>query len=379
MNPALRYPVARPSLTELEEAYVLDALRSGWVSSQGPYLRRFEAEFAARCGTPTAVATGNGTVALHLVLAAAGIGPGDEVIVPALTYVATANAVTYCGARPVFVDVDPATWCLDVDRVDAAITARTKAVLAVDLYGHPADYPRLREVCAAHGILLVGDAAESFGARLSGTGAGALADVTTFSFFGNKILTSGEGGCVTTFDPALAERMRLLRNQGMDPQRRYYFPMVGFNYRLTNLAAALLCAQLERGTAMVQRRQQIVATYEKAFADLDALTPQPVAVGVERAPWMASFLVGPAGDGQLRDRLAAELDRLGVETRPFFVPIPDLPPYRSDRDGGFPVTADLSRRGINLPTYADLTDPEVLDIADRVRTALARLSTAGPA
>ncbi|GIG91686.1 DegT/DnrJ/EryC1/StrS family aminotransferase [Plantactinospora endophytica] len=380
MNPALRYPVARPSLTELEEAYVLDALRSGWISSQGPYLRRFEAEFAARCGTPTAVATGNGTLALHLVLAAAGIGPGDEVIVPALTYVATANAVTYCGARPVFVDVDPATWCVDVDRVGAAVTARTRAVVAVDLYGHPADYPRLREICAGRDILLVADAAESFGARLGGTGTGGLADASTFSFFGNKILTSGEGGCVTTFDPALAERMRLLRNQGMDPQRRYYFPVVGYNYRLTNLAAALLCAQLERGTAMVQRRQQIVATYEKAFADLGALTPQPVAVGVERAPWMASFLVGPAGDGRLRDRLAVELDRLGVETRPFFVPIPELPPYRAAaRDDGFPVTTDLSRRGINLPTYADLTDPEVLDIADRVRTALARLSAAAPA
>lgn len=373
MTHTSRYPVARPSLTELEEKYVLDAVRSGWVSSQGPYLERFEDEFAARCGARAALATSNGTVALHLVLAAAGIGPGDEVILPALTYVATANAVGYCGARPVFVDVDPDTWCIDVDQVRSAISPRTRAVIAVDLYGHPADYTDLRQTCAAQGLLLVGDAAESFGANLRGTPTGGLADATTFSFFGNKVITCGEGGCVTTFDDKLADRMRLLRSQGMDPQRRYYFPVVGFNYRLTNVAAALLCAQLERSTAIITRREQVISMYEKSFMNVDILSPQPIAAEVKRAPWMASFLVGEPGDRTSRDRLAARLDQLGVETRPFFVPLHELPPYRVTPGVTFPVTEELSRRGINLPTYDGLTDEDMAEIVDRVRIAVSTM------
>ncbi|RQX08644.1 aminotransferase DegT [Micromonospora ureilytica] len=367
------YPVARPSLSTLEERYVVDALRSGWISSQGPYLRDFEEHFARRCATDTALTTSNGTVALHLVLAAAGIGPGDEVIVPALTYVATANAVAYCGARAVCVDVLPESWCVDPAAVRAAIGPRTRAVIAVDLYGHPADYTALRHLCDRHGLLLVADAAESFGATLDGRPTGSLADVTTFSFFGNKVLTSGEGGCVTTSDAALADRMRLLRNQGMDPQRRYYFPVLGYNYRMTNLCAALLCAQLERADEIIALRDRVIAGYEEQLADEPALSAQPVAAGVRRAPWMAAFLVGNEGDVTSRDALARALARLGVETRPFFVPIPDLPAHR-DPDAHCPVTEDLSRRGINLPTYADLAEPAVKAVVERVRAALATIA-----
>ena len=368
-----RYPVARPCLSDLEERYLVDAYRSGWISSQGPYLRKFEEQFAARCGATAAVATGNGTVAIHLVLAAAGIGPGDEVIVPALTYIATANAVTYCGARPVFVDVSPDTWCIDVEQVAASVGPRTRAVVAVDLYGHPADYPALRAICEQHGLLLVADAAESFGALLDGRPTGDLADATTFSFFGNKVITAGEGGCVTTSDSGLADRMRLLRNQGMDPRRRYFFPVVGFNYRLTNLAAALLCAQLERADEIISRREGVIATYERDLSNPPLLSPQPVGPGVRRAPWMASFLVGPAGTEGLRDELARTLDLLGVETRPFFVPIPHLPPY-ADAGGDYPVSADLAQRGINLPTYAELSDVDLKIIVDRVRSALSGIN-----
>ncbi|MFE9917256.1 DegT/DnrJ/EryC1/StrS family aminotransferase [Micromonospora sp. NPDC005553] len=367
------YPVARPSLSTLEERYVVDALRSGWISSQGPYLRDFEDRFARRCAADAALTTSNGTVALHLVLAAAGIGPGDEVIVPALTYVATANAVAYCGARAVCVDVLPESWCVDPAAVRAAIGPRTRAVIAVDLYGHPADYTALRHLCDRHGLLLVADAAESFGATLDGRPTGSLADVTTFSFFGNKVLTSGEGGCVTTSDAALADRMRLLRNQGMDPQRRYYFPVLGYNYRMTNLCAAVLCAQLERADEIIALRDRVIAGYEEQLADEPALSAQPVAAGVRRAPWMAAFLVGAEGDATSRDALARALARLGVETRPFFVPIPDLPAHR-DPGADCPVTEDLSRRGINLPTYADLAEPAVKAVVERVRAALATIA-----
>ncbi|HWB35924.1 MAG TPA: DegT/DnrJ/EryC1/StrS family aminotransferase, partial [Rugosimonospora sp.] len=354
-------------------------------SSHGPYLRRFEERVAARCAAGTALAVANGTVALHLALAAAGIGPGDEVVVPALTYVATANAVAYCGARPVFVDVLPGTWCIDPDQVAAAVGPRTRAVIAVDLYGHPADYPALRSVCGRHGLLLVADAAESFGATLDGRPTGSLADVSTFSFYANKILTCGEGGAVTTDDAALADRMRLLRNHGMDPDRRYFFPVIGYNYRLTNVAAAMLCGQLDRAAEILAARDRVVDAYERGLAELASLSPQPVAPGVRRSPWMASFLVGPAGDGvagsgggaPTRDELAARLDRAGVQTRPFFIPIPDLPPYRDAGSGRYPVTADLARRGINLPTYPELTDVELTEIVDRVRAAAGGLP--GPA
>ncbi|WP_239098409.1 DegT/DnrJ/EryC1/StrS family aminotransferase [Micromonospora qiuiae] len=357
-------------MSELEERYALDAVRSGWISSQGPYLRRFEEEFARQCGAATAVATANGTVALHLALAAAGIGPGDEVIVPALTYVATANAVTYCGSRPVFVDVVPETWCLDPEQVRAAITPRTRAVVAVDLYGHPADYRQLAQLCRRHGLLLVADAAESYGATSDGEPTGRLADLTTFSFFGNKIITSGEGGCVVTSDEALAARMRLLRNQGMDPQRRYWFPVVGFNYRMTNVAAALLCAQMERAPEIIAERERVVSAYEAQLADVPLLSPQPVSARVRKAPWMASFLVGPPGDATSRDALARALDREGVETRPFFVPITELPAYRAGQVD-HPVARDLGRRGLNLPTYADLTDADLKQIVERIRAAVA--------
>ncbi|MEV4213424.1 DegT/DnrJ/EryC1/StrS family aminotransferase [Micromonospora sp. NPDC049662] len=367
------YPVARPSLSTLEERYVLDALRSGWISSQGPYLRDFEERFASRCAAGTALTTSNGTVALHLVLAAAGIGPGDEVVVPALTYVATANAVAYCGARAVCVDVLAESWCVDPAAVRAAIGPRTRAVIAVDLYGHPADYSALRQLCDQHNLLLVADAAESFGATLDGRPTGSLADVTTFSFFGNKVLTSGEGGCVTTSDAALAERMRLLRNQGMDPHRRYYFPVLGYNYRMTNLCAAVLCAQLERADEILALRDRVIAGYEEQLADEPTLSAQPVAAGVRRAPWMAAFLVGAEGDATSRDALARALTRLGVETRPFFVPIPDLPAHH-DPGADCPVTEDLSRRGLNLPTYADLSEPAVKAVVERVRAALATIA-----
>jgi perosamine synthetase len=365
------YPVSRPSLTDLEESYVVDALRSGWVSSHGPYLERFEAEFSRRLGVGHTVATSSGTTALHLVLAAAGIGPGDEVIVPALTYVATANAVTYCGARVVLVDVLADTWCLDPDLVEASIGPRTRAVIAVDLYGHPADYEQLAKICAARGLLLIADAAESLGASVADRPVGTLADATMFSFYGNKVLTAGEGGCVTTSDAALADRLRLLRNQGMDPERRYYFPVIGYNYRLTNLAAALLCAQLDRMDVLLDRREWIVQRYERELAAVPQLHAQPQAPHVRRAPWLASFLVGPLGDHAARDQLATRLAGLGVETRPFFHPIPTLPPYQDAGRPPCPVAADLGRRGINLPTYPELGDADVAEIAARVRRAVA--------
>ncbi len=242
MTATNRIPVAAPDLSGNEEKYVVDAIRSSWISSTGPYLQRFEKEFAGLCATRAAIAVCNGTVALHLTMLALDVRGGDEVLVPSLTYIATANACRYVGAEPVFVDVDPQTWCMDPKLLEAAITRRTKGIIAVHLYGHPADMDAINHIAAVHGLWVVEDAAEAHFAQYRGRPVGSLAPMATFSFYGNKMFTCGEGGAITLSDPKLELRTRTLRGQGMDPQRRYYFPVTGYNFRLTNLAAAMLCA-----------------------------------------------------------------------------------------------------------------------------------------
>lgn len=370
--PEPRVPLAAPDLAGNEEAYVLQALRSTWISSTGEFLRRFESTFAEICETRHALAVTNGTVALHLALLGLGAGPGDEVIVPSLTYVATANAVRYVGADPVFVDVEPQTWCLSPEAVEAAVTPRTRGVIAVHLYGHPADMNPINKIAAAYGLWVVEDAAEAPLARYHDRPIGSLGTVATFSFYGNKVLTSGEGGALTVDDDALAARMRMLRGQGMDPQRRYFFPVTGYNFRLTNLAAALLCAQLERAPALVERRAQICRRYRNALRSVPHLELQPHATWATPTPWLFSVLVGDTSPVD-RDALAASLEHEGIETRPFFVPMHHLPPFRSEAESRrlwLPVTDTLARRGLNLPTFSTMTDAQVDRVVDRVRAAL---------
>ena len=257
-------PVAEPALVGREKEFVLDCIDSTWISSTGLYIGRFEAGFAEFCGVEHAITCANGTVALHLALLALGIGPGDEVICPTLTYVAAANSVVYCGATPVLVDAEAATWNLDPAAVEAAVTPRTKAILVVHLYGHPADMDAIRRIADAHDLRVVEDAAEALGARHRGRRVGSLSDVATFSFYGNKVITTGEGGMVVTDDATLAETVRLLRGQGQDPTQRYRFPVVGYNYRLTNVACAIGCAQLEKVEWHVGRRRQIAGLVPRA-------------------------------------------------------------------------------------------------------------------
>jgi perosamine synthetase len=366
----VRLPVAAPDLEGNEGRYVLDALRSSWISSSGPYLTRFEAEFAELCDTRHAIAVSNGTVALHLAMLALDLRPGDEVIVPSLTYIASVNAIRYVGATPVFVDVDPLTWCLDVDQVAAAVTGRTRAVVAVHLYGQPADMDALRAACDPRGIRIVEDAAEAPMASFHGRPTGGLGDVGTFSFYGNKLLTSGEGGAVTVNDDSLAARIRLLRGQGMDPNRRYWFTVVGYNYRLTNMAAALLCAQLERRLDFLKQRVEIYARYTERLRGTPGITLQAEVAGTVRSPWLFPILVDEASFGVGRDQLMVRLAAAGIETRPFFPPIHRLPPYEGSRVTGerLLVTDRLAAQGLNLPTFAGLS----LDSVDLVCDAVLR-------
>jgi len=367
----INIPIAKPDLRGNEEKYVGEAIRSSWISSTGAYVARFEGEFAELCDTRTSISVCNGTVALHLALLALDVRQGDEVLVPSLTYVATANVVRYVGAEPVFVDIDPLTWCLDPKRIEAAITPRTKGIIAVHLYGHPADMDEINHIAAVNGLWVVEDAAEAPLASYKGRPVGSLAPLATFSFYGNKIFTCGEGGAVTLSDPALELRSRTLRSQGVDPRRRYYFPITGYNFRLTNVACAILCAQLERHKEMLRRRFEIFALYRKLLEDVPGISFQHTAPWAEPSPWLFCILVDEQQSGYSRDHLIDHLSQAGIETRPFFIPLHTLPPFREasrSRKDSLDVTVRLAARGVSLPTYSGMSDADVEAVAHAIRT-----------
>ena len=349
-------PVYTPLLNGREEKYVLDAVRSGWISSLGRYVNRFEEDFARFCGVRNAVSVSNGTVALHLALHALGIGPGDEVIVPSLTFVATANAVHYTGATPVFADVDATTWCIDPADVARRTTSRTRAIMPVHLYGHPAPMDELRALAEEHDLLIVEDAAEGHGAQIGERMAGSLGDIAAFSFYANKIVTTGEGGMLTTDDDALAARCRMLRDHAMPPQRRYWHDEVGFNYRMTNLQAAVGVAQMERIASLIARKRAIAARYIERLSGLPGLTLPAERPGCTSVYWMVSLLVEPPFP-LTRDALILALREQGIDSRPFFYPLDMLPPYFSPTPR--PVSLQLSGTGLNLPSSPALTDAQV--------------------
>ena len=361
-----RIPMAAPVLGEEELANVVEAMRSGWISSLGAFIGEFERGFAAFCGAAHAIAVANGTVALHLALAAVGVGPHDEVLLPSLTFVATASAVKYCGARPVFVDSSPETWQLDARAIEAKLTPRTKAIIPVHLYGHPCDMDPILELAARRGLAVVEDAAEAHGAEYRGRRVGAIGSVGCFSFYGNKIITTGEGGMCVTNDGTLAERLRLLRDHGMDPKRPYWHEVVGYNYRMTNLQAAVGVAQVKRLPGFVEKKRQIASWYAEFLAPLakaDKIQLHPEAPWARSVFWMDSVLLADAQVpvDVVRSRLA---DR-GVDTRPFFHPIHMLPPYATGER--LPVAEDLAARGLNLPSGVGLERAQV----ERVALALA--------
>ena len=367
------YPIAEPDIGQLEEKYVLDALRSGWVSSLGKYVTEFEEDFARFCETSEGISTCNGTAALHLALASLGIGPGDEVVVPALTFVASASAVLYLGATPVFADVDASTWCISADTISPVLSPRTRAIVVVHLYGQPADMDPILEVAARNGIQVVEDAAEAHGARYKGRRVGSLARVGVFSFYGNKIITTGEGGMLTTSDHALAERARFLRDHAMSSTERYYHPEIGYNYRLTNLQAALGVAQLERAEEFIARRRDVMNWYRAALKDRVDLVLNRETPWSEGANWMVSALLPSSLS---TERVALRLRELGVDTRPFFRPLHTLPSFRckDSPPPSLPVAEDLARRGLSLPTAGRLRQKDIRAITKAVEQVLDEMS-----
>ncbi len=358
-------PLSFPTLGEKEAEYVMDCLQSKWISSAGKYVERFERAFAEVAGVKHAMSCSNGTVALHLALLGLGLRPDDEVLVPTLTFVAGANAVVYCGATPVFVDIDPDIWCIDAAQLEARITAKTRAIIAVHLRGHPADMAVIMEVARRHGLWVIEDAAQAHGAQVRGNPVGSIGDVGTFSFFGNKMLTTGEGGMVTTNDDGLAERIRLLKNQGMTQVRRYWHPVVGYNYRLTNIQAAIGLAQVERLDEQLRRHQDVAAWYREELAGVQGVSWQQQRDWARHAWWQFVAVIDETFAPD-RDAVLETLQQAGIDARRIYYPMHQLPIFQHLPNAPCPVADRLAARAVCLPTWAGLAREDVRFVCQRL-------------
>jgi perosamine synthetase len=364
-----RIPACEPYLAGREAEYVRDCLSSNWISSAGKYLPQFEAGFARYCGCEHGIATTSGTTALHLAIAARGLRPGDEIIMPTFTIAATVFAALYAGATPVLVDVEPDTWTMRVDQVAAKVGPRTRAILPVHMYGHPCDMDPLRELAKRHDLWVLEDAAEAHGAEYKGRKCGSLGDAACFSFYANKIITTGEGGMVVTNDAALAERCRSLKNLGFNRDRRFLHDAVGFNYRMTNVQAAIGLAQLENVDQYVALRRRHGASYTALLRDVEGLRLPVERPWARNAYWMYGIVVED-GFGCSRDDLRTGLAERGVETRTFFIPMHEQPVFHQQDlfcNEHYPVASDLGRRGLYLPSSTGLTDADLAYVVDAVR------------
>jgi perosamine synthetase len=363
-------PVWEPVLDGNEKRYVLDCLETNWISSLGSYITRFEEAVAKWCGVPHGIACSSCTTGLHLALVALGVGPGDEVLVPDFTLIVSANAVIQAGARPVLVDADPKTWCIDPSKLEEKIGPRTRAIMPVHMYGHPCDMAAITDIARRRDLLVVEDCAEAHGARIGGRMVGSFGDAACFSFYGNKILTTGEGGMVLCSDAELARMMRLLRNQAFDHPRFVHREM-GFNYRLTNLQAAIGLAQAEKADEKVEKKREIARWYAEAFAEVEDVELPWEAPGAKNVYWMYGVKLGDSFR-RGRDGVMAAMKEKDVETRAFFCPMHRQPvfggrdPRFPDVSGEYPVSDDLWKRGLYLPSGLGLTRSQVEEVVSKL-------------
>ena len=377
----MKIPVNEPLIGEKEIEYVLDCLRSGWISSAGKYLEAFEEAWASYCGMRYGVAVSNGTTALQIAVAAAGIEPGDEVIMPTFTIISCAQAVTYNGGVPVLVDSEPRTWCMDVSQLEARITPRTRAIMPVHIYGHPVDMDAVISLAKQHGLLVIEDAAEAHGAEyLSGRGTdqshwqrcGGIGDISAFSFYANKLVTTGEGGMVLTSDPQIAGRLRSLRNLCFRPEQRFYHTELGHNFRLTNLQAAIGLAQIERMPETIAKKRWMGESYTRrlqAHAGLSLPVEEPWA---RQVYWMYGLVLDES-TGVTAVEFARRLAERGIETRPFFLGMHEQPVFTSrgmfTREQ-YPVAERIARQGLYLPSGLTLTESQLAAVCQAVEDSL---------
>ena len=367
-------PVCEPTLGGNEMKYVQQAIETNWISSAGSFIRDFEANFAEACGTRYGIACANGTVAMHLAMATLGLEPGDEVILPTFTMIATINAVTYCGATPVLVDSELDYWQMDVQQVADKITPHTKAVIPVHIYGHPVDMDPLMELAQRYGIAVIEDAAEAHGGEYKGRRCGSLGDAAGFSFYGNKIITTGEGGMITTNDREIAKLAWNLRDHAFSSERHFWHKFVGFNYRMTNLQAAVGLAQVEQMDGFVADRQRNAAEYSRRLRDIPGITTPPEAEWAKNVYWMYGILVDEAQYGMNRDQLRRALADHGIETRTFFIPMHCQPVYwQAFKGQRYPVADQLCRDGFYLPSASSLPLEELEYVTDVIRAVCPNL------
>lgn len=369
-----KIPVCQPFLNGRELDYVTEAVKTGWVSSSGKYVTAFEESFAQYCGVKHGIAVCNGTVALHLALVALGIGLGDEVILPDFTMIASAAAVVHAGGRPVFVDADATTWNINTCRIEEKITSRTKAIMPVSIFGNPCDMDAIHALAGRYNLYVVEDAAEAHGAEYKGKKTGALADITAFSFFANKNLTTGEGGMVVTDDTRLAERCRYFKNLcfPLNGSRNYVHDDIGFNYRMSNLHAAIGLAQIEKADEYRDMRIRNAQYYRDGLQDVPGIILQKDTPESLNVHWMNTILLDPVKFGVSRNALMSHLAAQGVETRLLFTGMhcqPCLKKAGCDGGGVYPVTDMLTENGLYLPSASNLTENDIDYVCDKIREA----------
>ncbi|PJE53279.1 DegT/DnrJ/EryC1/StrS family aminotransferase [Marinomonas sp. BSi20584] len=359
---SINIPIYQPLLTGNEKKYVNDCLDSNWISSKGKYVQEFERKFAEYNQVKYATTVSNGTVALHLAMVALGIGLDDEVIVPTLTYIASVNTIAYTGATPVFVDSDKDTWQINPEDVKRKITPKTKAIMVVHLYGHPCDMDAIMAIANEHNLFVIEDCAEAFGSKYKDQYVGTFGHISTFSFFGNKTITTGEGGMVVTNDQTLYQRCVHFKGQGLAEHRQYWHDVIGFNYRMTNICAAIGLAQLEQADDFIAKKRQIAEWYKDGLKDLPLVVHQESA-GCLHTYWMVNIVLE---DDRQRDPLREHLADAGIETRPMFYPVHTMPMY-SQKFQRHPVAEDLGWRGINIPSWPGLSENDVKLVCKQIK------------
>jgi perosamine synthetase len=366
----MRIPLSSVDLTERELRNLVECHRSGWISSKGPFVDYFEELNRSYYGRAYAVATSSGTTALHLALAALGIGPDDEVIVPDVTFAATINAVLHAGATPVIAPTSHVDWNLDTDSLAACISERTRAVIAVHLYGRPCEMQSVADLCHAHALALIEDCAQAHGAEYRGQRVGGFGSISCFSFFANKIVSCGEGGVCLTDDPLLDAEMRLLRNHGMKADRPYWHTRVGYNYRMTNLQAAVGCAQMERIEELLAERNRVLNDYRVQFAGHPMIGLRPDSPRTKDAPWLETIMLEVESAEAVIDDLAS----FGIQARGCFTPLSAMPLYETFSRVSPGQRFVRYRQGLSLPTYPGLTTDEVIEVSGRVLDCLDRVA-----
>jgi perosamine synthetase len=364
-------PVCEPTLTGREKEYVNECLDTNWISSGGKFIEEFEKKFSEYCGVKFGSGCSNGTTAIHLALAALGIGKGDEVIVPDFNIIAVSNAVLYTGAVPVFVDSELKTWNMDVDKIEENITDKTKAIIAMHTYGCPSDMDKINEIAKKHNLKVIEDAAESHGADYKGRKTGSLGDVGCFSFYANKIITTGEGGMVLTNDPEVDAKVKLLRNHAFT-EPRFVHNDVGFNYRITNIQSAIGVAQMEKIDDFRDKRIANAKMYNEELKGVEGVTTPPECPYGTNVYWMYGIMIDPDKFGFGKDEVMKLLKEKGIETRSFFFPMHSQPVYKEDSDidcdGVYPVSEQLYEQGLYLPSSSHLTPEQIKEVCDALKS-----------